>query len=169
MLPKDFIFTRIQCTCSPSHKQYSVVYFGTTSCWNITLSCVLSAHSTPRAKQYSLKYLGTNSYRNISLSCVLSGYTVLPQKAKQYFIFICFNCTYYPKAKPIFPEIFRHQQLPKYSIFMNNIPPEYFGTNCCQKISFSHGFNAYVPRATSNIPHSILVPRATEILHCHVY
>ena len=27
LLPKDFIFTSIQCTCSPGHKQYSLEYF----------------------------------------------------------------------------------------------------------------------------------------------
>ena len=161
MLLKDFTFTRIQCTCSPSHKQYSLVYFGTVSCWNITLSCVLSAHSTPRAKQYS----PSTEIFHFHVCWV----DILPHKAKQYSIFIWFNCTCYPKAKPIFPKIFRCQQLPKYSIFLNNIPLEYFDTTCRQKISFSHGFSAHVPPATSNIPHSILVPRATEILRCHMY
>ena len=49
LLLKDFTFTRIQCTCSTSHRQYSLEYFGTESCRNISFSQVLSAYIISRA------------------------------------------------------------------------------------------------------------------------
>ena len=48
--PKYFTFTWIQCTCSTSHIQYSLEYFGAESCRNIPFSCVFSAHVTLKAK-----------------------------------------------------------------------------------------------------------------------
>ena len=38
--------------------------------------------------------------------------------AAEIFHFMCINCTYYTEGKPIFSEIFRHQQAPRYSVFM---------------------------------------------------
>ena len=40
------------------------------------------------------------------------------QQLPKYSIFMCINCTYYTAGKAIFSEIFRHQRPPKYSIFM---------------------------------------------------
>ena len=82
LLPKDFIFTWIQCTCSLSHKQYSPKSFGAESCQNISFLHVLSAHYIPKSNKHSLRYFGMKSCRNIQFSCVLSGH-IIP-KAKQY-------------------------------------------------------------------------------------
>ena len=49
LLLKDFMFTRIQCTCSTSHRQYSLEYFGTESCRNISFSQVLGAYIISKA------------------------------------------------------------------------------------------------------------------------
>ena len=57
LLLKDFTFTGIQCTCSWSHKQHSLKYFGTDSCRNIPFSCAFSVHVTLKAN---------NVLRNIS-------------------------------------------------------------------------------------------------------
>ena len=81
-LLKDFIFTWIQCTCFPSHKQYSMDDFSTKSCRNIPFSCILSVPITLKEKKYSPKYFGTNSCRNILFSCVLIAH--ITPKAKQY-------------------------------------------------------------------------------------
>ena len=59
---------------------------------------------------------------------------------------MCIDCTYYSEGK-------------QYS-------PKYFGTNCCWKISFSHGFNAHVPQVTNNIPWTVSPPRANVIFTC---
>ena len=149
LLLKDFTFTGIQCTCS---RQYSLEYFGAESCRNIPFSCVFSAHVTPKAKQYSPRYFGTNSCRNIPFSRVLAAHTILKanqyspkyfgtnrhrnipflcvliacvtpkaeqyspfrhQQAPKYSLFMCIHCVYYTKGRTIFSEIFRHQLLLK--------------------------------------------------------
>ena len=131
LLLKDFTFTWIQCTCSTSHREYSLEYFGTESCRNISFSQVLSAYIIPKATilrnisappaanilgnisaptaaeifhftqiqctyspSQNLEYLGAENCRNISFSRVLSLHII-------------------PQGKPIFSEIFRHQQLSK--------------------------------------------------------
>ena len=82
LLLKDFTFTGIQCTCSWSHKQYSLEYFGTETCWNISFSCVSAAHTIPKANQYSLKYFGTNRHWDIPFLCALIAHITL--KAEEY-------------------------------------------------------------------------------------
>ena len=41
------------------------------------------------------------------------------QQPPKYSVFMCIDCAYYTKGRTIFSEIFRHQQLPKYSVFMS--------------------------------------------------
>ena len=99
---------------------------------------------------------------------------ILPQKAKEYSIFICFNCTYYPKAKPILSDIFKHQQLSKYFIVtcINCVYYSEGKNNVLQNISAltpaSLRLNAHVPQSINNIPWTISAPRATEIFHFHM-
>ena len=128
LLPKYLIFTQIQCTCSLSKKQHSLKYFGTESCQNVTLSCLLSAHVIPQAKHYSLKYFGTNSCQNIPSLYVLIAHSSL--KAKQYspkhFGTICCQkillshrfSAHVPKPQTIFPGVFRRCKLLTYYIVM---------------------------------------------------
>ena len=122
LLLKDFTFTQIQCTCSTSHRQYSLEYFGTETCRNIPFSCVSSAHVTPKVNQYSPKYFGINSCRNTPFSCVLAAHTI-------------------PKANQYSPKYFgtnRHRNIPFLCALIACITPKekqyspkYFGTNCC--------------------------------------
>ena len=109
----------------PKAKQYSPKYFGTNNCQSVPFSCVLTAHIIPKAEQHSLSYFGTNSCQNIPFSHAYysEGKAMLSeifrhQQLPKYSIFMCINCTYYTESKAIFSEIFRHQRLPKYSIFI---------------------------------------------------
>ena len=153
--------------------------FGAESCQNISfLSALSSAHIIPKANQQPPKYY--------ILTCIECAYyskgkeiffeIFQHRQLPKYSIFMCISCAFYTKGKAIFSETFRHQWLPIYSIFMcidctsysegKQYSPKYLGTNCCRKISFSHGSSAHVPQATNNIPWSISPPRAKVIFTC---
>ena len=110
-------------------------YCGTESCRNLPFLSVLIAHTTQKAEQYSLEYFSTNGHiilnakrycvesfstnscRNIPFSCVLTACIkgkptfseiFRHQQLPEYSIFLCINCMYYTEGKPIFSEIFRH-------------------------------------------------------------
>ena len=156
-MPKDFIFTWIQCMSPPKpqtifpgisalraaeifhfclHYQVHILYRRqTNNCRNITFSCVLSVHITPMAKKYS---------------------------------FLCILCTFYTEGKAIFSEIFWPQRLPKYSIFMW-IDCTYY-SECKTIFSMPKDFIFTWIQCTSSWSHKqyfsgILAPRAAEIFH----
>ena len=78
----------------------------------------------------------TNSCQNTTFSCVLTAHITLKVKTyysegkdiffeifrhkqlPKYSVFTCISCAFYTEGKAIFSETFWHQQLLKYSIFM---------------------------------------------------
>ena len=72
-----------------SCKQYSLEYFGTKSCQNISFSHVLSAPITPKANQYSPKHFGPPA-AEIFCSCGFSAHTT--SMAREYSLnYFCTN------------------------------------------------------------------------------
>ena len=115
-LPKHSIFTCIDCTyCSEGRTIFSEIFWHQLLPKAFTFTRIQCTCSTSH-KQYSLEYFRAKSCWNISFSHVSSAH-IIP-KANQYSIFMCIECAYYSKGKPIFSEIFRHQEFPKYSIFI---------------------------------------------------
>ena len=130
LLPKNFIFTWIQCTYSLSHKQYSLEYFAPKSqCyfhmyWVSILLCILLRRQTNilrniaaptgteifRFYMYWLRILHrrqNNILRNISA----------PTAAER-FHFHTVSVHMFHEPQTIFPGVFRPRELPKYLIFM---------------------------------------------------
>ena len=143
---KYFIFTWIQCTCSLSHKQCSVEYFGTNSCRNIPFSCVLSAHITPKAKQYSI-------FKCIECTYHAEGKTI-------------FSKVFQHKPLPL------HLHVYWVNILLwrqNNILQNISAPTTAKILYFHLYWVCILLQRQSNILRNTSAPTAAEIFHFHVY
>ena len=122
----------------PSHRQYSLEYFGAESCQNITFLHVSSAHIILKANQYFQKYFGTNCCQKISLSQGFSAH--VPRATNN----IPWSISLLRAA-----EIFHfHKDSLHTFLEPKEYSPEYLGTENCWNISFLHVLSAHIiPKA----------------------